>query len=78
MTAKVATRQKEPEIYVVDTLIRRRRFVEATNKRQAERLAGAMVNGLVNSIEAPYLVEGTEVLAGVYLLAMLDESSDPA
>lgn len=68
--------QKEPETYVIDTLIRQRRFVEATSKRQAESLAGAMIDGLVDPIEAPYLVEASEVLAGVYLLSDLDESDE--
>lgn len=58
--------------YVVDTLVRRRCFVEAKNKREAERLAKAIVTGQVVPLERPYDVDGSEILAGVYTFEEVD------
>ena len=64
---------QELETYVIDTLIRRRRYVGARTKSQAEALAGSIIDRGVESLEPPYLVEGTETVAGVYLLSEMEE-----
>jgi len=60
-------------VYVVETLVRKRAFVEAKNKKAAETLGKAIAEGSVLPPERSREVEGTEVLAGVYDIKFLDE-----
>ena len=61
------------ETYVVDTLVRRRCFVDAKNKRAADALARSIVEGAIKPVEPPYDVKGSEVVAGVYHIDHLRE-----
>ena len=64
------------ELFVVDTLVRRRRYVEAGTKRKAESLAQAIIDGSVKSMEPPHDVDDSEILAGVYHIDALAEPEE--